>query len=431
MPKSFIQIAEDKMVVPPFVAQVVTAIILFALYFGYYLYNWDRKGRDPKARVIVAEYEAPKNMSPAIARFLMRKTYDDKVLGAQLIDMASRGLVDIQKVDNRKEYRIEKLSTEGRKLTDEDDILLKNLFGKKESLIIDSYATRDTSDRIRLRRTEEILTKHLEGLIYDKLLFKNRAPFWIGVLIVTPLILLGTFIPVVFQEVSVGLIFLFTIPLLLSYAAWTSLISFKFDTKSKKRGILEAIFFVLYRLVLIIVLAVIWFAGYFGTVIALLYFFISISGLVNLALLGALIVTILVFAKLMPRYTEEGARLVEHLKGFKLFLIATEKDRLEFHHPPEKTPELFQKNLGYACAMGVEQKWGAQFGSAIFAATAENRSNQHIHHMSYVTAASFASDFKGFSSVISAAATVPGSRSGGGGGGSSGGGGGGGGGGGW
>jgi len=56
-----------------------------------------------------------------------------------------------------------------------------------------------------------------------------------------------------------------------------------------------------------------------------------------------------------------GSQTKNHLKGLKLYLGVAEKDRLEFHNAPEKTPELFDKLLPWATMLGVEKKWQTQF----------------------------------------------------------------------
>ena len=63
-------------------------------------------------------------------------------------------------------------------------------------------------------------------------------------------------------------------------------------------------------------------------------------------------------------YTPEGCVLKNQILGFKLFLAATETDRMEvIGTPPTKTPELYEKYLPYAIALGVEKQWTKQFAS--------------------------------------------------------------------
>jgi len=61
------------------------------------------------------------------------------------------------------------------------------------------------------------------------------------------------------------------------------------------------------------------------------------------------------------RRTIRGYEAFDHLKGFKLFLEMTEKDRYAFHNAPKKSPEQFMEYLPYAIAFGVEKQWAIAF----------------------------------------------------------------------
>jgi uncharacterized membrane protein len=150
-------------------------------------------------------------------------------------------------------------------------------------------------------------------------------------------------------------------------------------------------------------------------------------------LIAALVLINIIFGWLLRAYTLEGRKLVDEIEGFKLFLSVTEKDRLAFHNPPEQTPELFEKFLPFALALGVEHKWAEQF-SSVFAKLKTQGVNYaplwFYGSMTHFNASTFTSDIgNSFTGVVSSASTPPGSSSGFSGG--SGGGGGGGGGGGW
>ena len=133
--------------------------------------------------------------------------------------------------------------------------------------------------------------------------------------------------------------------------------------------------------------------------------------------------------------TIEGRAVLDHIAGFKQYLSITERERLDRMTPPKDTPELFEKYLPYAIALGVENHWATRFAGVLAAAAARG---QH-GFVWYSGSSSPWNNPTGFadsvgsslSSTISSASTAPGSSSGSGGGGSSGGGGGGGGGGGW
>ncbi len=151
------------------------------------------------------------------------------------------------------------------------------------------------------------------------------------------------------------------------------------------------------------------------------------------------------FGYLIKAPTRRGRRLVDAILGFRMFLAATEKDRLNVLHSPEKTPELFEEYLPYAIALDVENDWAEQF-TDVFARIDQTATGQGTGRRGYspswysggamASAGAVGSFIGNLSSGLSDAANsaaYPGGSgsSGSGGGGSSGGGGGGGGGGGW
>jgi uncharacterized membrane protein YgcG len=136
--------------------------------------------------------------------------------------------------------------------------------------------------------------------------------------------------------------------------------------------------------------------------------------------------------------TKEGRAVLDHIAGFKQYLSITERERLDRMtpvHPPPDTPEIFEKYLPFAIALGVENRWADRFQSVLAAAQAQGQQGFYWYSGSgnpWSNPGSFVDTVgSSLASTISSASTAPGSGSGSGGGGSSGGGGGGGGGGGW
>jgi uncharacterized membrane protein len=153
-------------------------------------------------------------------------------------------------------------------------------------------------------------------------------------------------------------------------------------------------------------------------------------------LLAALIGANILFHYLMKAPTRTGRALLDQVEGFKQYFLAVERDPLQRLSEPEVTPELFEKYLPYAVALGVEKAWSARFAAALAQAgkaPADYAPNWYVgSDLASLGAAGFASTLgSALSSAVASASSAPGSSSGGGGGGSSGGGGGGGGGGGW
>jgi uncharacterized membrane protein YgcG len=147
-------------------------------------------------------------------------------------------------------------------------------------------------------------------------------------------------------------------------------------------------------------------------------------------------VTTVIFAVIMKRPTLRGRKLLDEILGFKDYLEIAEKHEMELRNPPEKTPQLFEKYLPYALALGVDQLWAERFSDILSAARQPDGSayrpawyNGTWNNMDLSRATSSLSS--SLNTAVTHSVTPPGSSSGGGGGGFSGGGGGGGGGGGW
>jgi uncharacterized membrane protein len=67
---------------------------------------------------------------------------------------------------------------------------------------------------------------------------------------------------------------------------------------------------------------------------------------------------VILFGRVMPARTMRGARVLEAVLGFEEFLSRVEGPKLQ---RIAKTPELFEKYLPYAMALGVESSWARAF----------------------------------------------------------------------
>ncbi len=74
-----------------------------------------------------------------------------------------------------------------------------------------------------------------------------------------------------------------------------------------------------------------------------------------------LVLTNVLFKRLLPAPTALGHRTRKELHGFHMYLATAEQHRLDALHPPARTPALFEKYLPYAIALNVENEWGEQF----------------------------------------------------------------------
>lgn len=146
-----------------------------------------------------------------------------------------------------------------------------------------------------------------------------------------------------------------------------------------------------------------------------------------------MLISLIVFARLIKAPTPEGRRLLDEIEGLKLYMSVAERDELKSMKGPNE-PVLdasrYEALLPFAVALGVEDAWTKKFTAAAGAAAAVQAANNMGWYSGHGPVSNLG-DFSrsigsSLSSSISSASTPPGSSSGSGGGGSSGGGGGGG-----
>jgi uncharacterized membrane protein YgcG len=116
------------------------------------------------------------------------------------------------------------------------------------------------------------------------------------------------------------------------------------------------------------------------------------------------------FGWFMPAHTEQGTRALEGVLGFEDFLVHVESDRF---NKMIKTPEMFEKFLPFAMALGVEKNWskafqgilkeppnwyrGSSFGPNFYAMSfVSNLNTMSTHASSVMTSAPRSSGGSGF-----------------------------------
>jgi len=343
------------------------ALVGLSLLMFYYYRIWVKVGRDPPARIVIPEYEAPKGQSPAAMRYLMQMRYDDGTFAAAVLSLAVKGCLSIRESSGilgiGKSFTLVRERAESTKPLSEDErALLQILFAEGDELLL-KQENHARVRRVRSAHEASIVQGYSSG-------FFNINGGWHMLGIVLSLALAA---PAVFLPGRTD-----------NWPTW------HFTTPG----------------------------GWFTLVIVLL-----------------MLVANGVFGKLLKAPTVAGQTLMDHIRGFKMYMEVAEGEELKRMKapPPPLTPQLFESYLPAALALGAEQRWAERFAT-VLSVQAPNYSPTW-----YAGPGWNSRDLGGFSSglgsslgsAISSSSQAPGSSSGGGGGGSSGGGGGGGGGGGW
>ncbi len=371
----------------------------------YYVVVWVLVGRDPPRGVIIPRYAPPQGWGPAAVRYVAGfGRVDEKSFTATVLQLAVEGALRIAKSEDK--FLL--VRTDGRKdLSGGKRKFYGALLGEKSPLELEQ------ANYKILQRARQELAEWLQR-DFEKGYFLRNSGFWLVglVLSLVPVILAlldSRVLPVaIFMLLWLSFWTLGTSALVSS--AISALRSGQFIAGAG-RGLFSLPFL----------------GGWcFG---AFVLWQMTTPWAVGTFILGSALN--LLFYHLLKKPTLAGRAILDEIEGFRHYLAVAEQERLDLEHPPERTPELFEKFLPYAVALDVEQRWAAQFNHVLEVASYQPAWLTEPH-LSRFSATQLSTTLGGtMARTIASASTTPGSRSGSGGGGSSGGGGGGGGGGGW
>jgi len=393
----------------------------------YYVMIWGMVGRDPARGTIVPLYEPPDNMSPAAMRFLERMGFDEKAFTAAIMGLAAKGYLTIEQ-DESKAYKLarRKNATDQDKNLSADEKSLARILFEDGSLLVLENKNHEV-----LSRARKAVENNLHATMETTYFLTNARYLWPGIvmsvltIVAVVLMTAGSRSPVaIFMSVwltgwSFGV-----------YALVSSVIrAWKSVRTEGVLGVGQAGFLTLFSIPFLV-----------GECVGL-GMMIWACGVAAAGVIAAAIGLNVLFHHLLKAPTLAGRALMDRVEGFKMFMTAVDADRLQTIARPDKTPQLFERFLPYAFALGVEHAWAQQFSQVLASAAAASGAGGSAGYspswysgaaLGSFSASAFTSSFSSsFSSAISSSSAAPGSSSGSGGGGSSGGGGGGGGGGGW
>ena len=379
----------------------VIGLVGLGVLLSYYLLVWLRVGRDPEAGTIVPLFHPPGKLSPAAMRYVYRMGFDNKAYAAAIINMAVKGYLTID--DHKKSYRVTRVDGVNESVLSKGETkVARALFGRARSVEFE----RENNKRIRksVKALKTVLSNE-----YHSVQFKTNGWYLLPGVALSVLVLVITGFSHS-GEAALTLLFM---------SLWLTGWSFAVFMLIRQQQVLMAIIFGLFE---IMALTMVFQVGSWAFSVLLI----------------ALIVFNLLFFYLLKAPTDAGRKLLDKIEGFRLYMATAEENRLNALNPPEQTPELFEKFLPYALALGVDQAWSERFAAKLARETLAGEQKQY--RPGWYTGRRWRSfDTAGFSSglgsslstAVARSSVRPGSSSGSGGGGFSGGGGGGGGGGGW
>jgi uncharacterized membrane protein YgcG len=393
---------------------------------AYFLYAWNRVGRDPPSPPVIPLFHPPEKLSPAALSYAHfngfrsgKKGIDLPFIAALLslgvkrflqIDEDSRGTVTLQ--------RGEAAGSPGSPVLPRgEEALYSTLLANREEIILDKHngpVLKSAVTKLRMA-----ISREYAGRYYNA----NIGWFIPGVLLAIASFIIGLILQDPPEE---GILYL--IPLLMTslfgggmWIAGRSL----FGEGGTGNRIMGGILFVLGAAVFLI-----------GIIVILAPSDLPIYRLAGaLVIIGCVVMISMVW--LLGAPTAVGAKVLTDIKGFKLYLETAETNRLNMRDAPEMSEELFERFLPYAAGLGVEKPWSEAWAAHLARIAPEREKSyrpQWYRGNSWSPGnigAAAASSVAAVSAAMAASMPQPKSSSGSSGGGSSGGGGGGGGGGGW
>lgn len=346
-----------------FAAVGATLIGALALFLA-----WVRVGRDPEDGAIYARFDPPKGVGPAAARYVQRLGFDAQCLTAAIISMATKDALRIVErpaagLAGARGYALVALGADGKALTPGEQGAYGKLFaGGSRIELNDSNENGERIDQARSELRSQLWDEH-----YGASFRRNTWYTVIGALAgVAAAALLFALLDDWRLDAFWPWLLLAALAACLTYLAGFLLV----EVRDLWRGGGLHWRRLWLRVTPSAVFAVI--IGKFLIDIAPGVLAVEV-GRGDLLVQAAAVVfgiTAGLFHFLMAAPTKAGRRLMDQIDGFALYLRTAEEDRLNILNPPERTPELFERLLPYAVALGLAHEWSAKFADVLSATTA-------------------------------------------------------------
>ena len=314
---------------------------------GYYVFLWVREGSHNSGSVVI-QYSPPRELSPAMLRYVWKERFDDRTFWACILSLLSNGLVTMECREGNTFVRKNGNAAKPVSIAVEEKVLLNALFHRKkrESLSID-----DATAAYAIWQVAQELRKAAVG----KWFYDNRKSVLVGTL----LSLVASCVAVNPQSIeqlgALGLALCFMAPS--GYYLFFVLLRLA-DLFRVFRGRFQWAAFSQVGVLLFLMCSCIVSLAIGSVVLA------GNSSVVALAATG-LLVAVNVGSLLWLRMPiKSGQELLDSIEGFREFLRSVERLPMDRPDAPSIRAGLYEKYLPYAVALEVEQSWSDSFVAA-------------------------------------------------------------------
>tara|TARA_R110002020_G_scaffold15555_9_gene55245 strand:- start:4936 stop:6981 length:2046 start_codon:yes stop_codon:yes gene_type:complete len=348
----------------------------------YFLYAWNRVGRDPPLGPIYPIYRP--TIPPHAMRYLDRMGYDTKCLVAALLDLAVKGHVAFSEGADDKSLTLTRVGPGRAEPSPGEAKVLAKLFAD-----VGDTVHLSKSDSVVLAKANTTLSSFLSGRFLRKH-FDQNLGWWIAGFAIAAVTWIASDLTGPDPVAGAGYrLFAFAAIVGLFVAGTLALRSWWLVFRRNWTSLPPALLFSFLSLVALV------FA--LGASVLL----IGNAGLIaGLALVVAAAIPP-IFFRLMERPTSAGIEAIREIEGTRLYLTVAEADRMKFANAPDRTFEHFEALLPYAVALGVETAWTSQFAHLVAAGTMVAPVWYHGSHGGMWTPAALSSVSDGIGSGIS------------------------------
>ena len=281
----------------------------------YSILTWKFFGKDPQGKSVIPEFNLPKDISPMFAAYINGERDTVEILNAGIFTLLTKGFIVANRVNGEIKYNKEykTVYTQETELAEEERMLLDALSSEKNNIFGGEKRIYNKANSII-----EILKDK-----YHKIIYKNNGSFLVPFYCAAPV-----FIIFIFSQTN----FEFFNPFIILYILITlgSFFHRIWITVSKK---------LLIGLLIIVILGVSFYQG-IEIFVFTTYF----------------VILFIVYAKLIGKYTNEGLRKKEYLKGMKMYIKTAEENQIRKFDNVKELIEYFNGILPFAVALGVKNE---------------------------------------------------------------------------
>ena len=300
-----------------YLSNPATIILPFLLLFLtiYSIVTWNFFGRDPQGKSVIPEFNLPKDISPMFAAYINGERDTVEILNAGIFTLLTKGFIVANRVNGEIKYNKESKTayTQETELAEEERMLLDALSSEKNNIFGGEKRIYNKANSII-----EILKDK-----YNKIIYKNNGSFLVPFYCAAPVFIIFIFSQTNFEIFNPFIILYILITLgSFFHRIWI--------TVSKK---------LLTGLIIIAILGVSFYQG-IEIFVFTTYF----------------VILFIVYAKLIGKYTNEGLRKKEYLKGMKMYIKTAEENQIRKFDNVKELIEYFNGILPFAVALGVKNE---------------------------------------------------------------------------